>query len=101
MAEACLDDYSGCAVNAMESYYKTLYGPLVDKVVNNFCDEKEKIDFELNDWKAYYGPKIWDTKTAASVVALFIPVSTAAAVEEIMGEYKDYSSSCQACASWS
>jgi len=76
-ADACIATVSGCALDALKQYL-----PSLD---TQFCEtDAVKQKFEDGGWKAYYGPRVWDSEAAATLVGLFFPPTSAQAAAKLV-----------------
>ncbi len=76
-ADACIATVSGCALDKLKEYL-----PSLD---TQFCEtDADKKKFEDGGWKAYYGPRVWDSEAAATLVGLFFPPTSAQAAAKLV-----------------
>ncbi len=77
-ADACIATVSGCALDKLKEY--------LPKLDTQFCETdavKKKFE-EGGRWKAYYGPRVWDSEAAATLVGLFFPPTSAQAAAKLV-----------------
>ena len=75
-AESCIESVYSCALGQLKQYL-----PSLD---TQFCDPTYKQRFEEGGWSAYYGPRVWDSQAAGTLVGLFFPATSAAAAAKLV-----------------
>ena len=75
-AESCVESVYSCALGQLKQYLPTLD--------TQFCDPNYKRNCEDGGWSAYYGPRVWDSQAAGTLVGLFFPATSAAAAAKLV-----------------
>ena len=75
-AESCVESVYSCALGQLKQYLPTLD--------TQFCDPNYKRNLEDGGWSAYYGPRVWDSQAAGTLMGLFFPATSAAAAAKLV-----------------
>ena len=76
-AERCIDSVYSCALDEIKGYL-----PNLDTQICDTAESQRK--FEEGDWKAYYGPRIWDSEALGTIIGLFFPATSALAAAKLV-----------------
>jgi len=76
-AERCIDSVYSCALDEIKGYL-----PNLDTQICDTAESQRK--FEEGDWKAYYGPRVWDSEALGTIIGLFFPATSALAAAKLV-----------------
>jgi hypothetical protein len=76
-AERCIDSVYSCALDEIKGYLPNLDTQICDTV-------ESQRKFEEGDWKAYYGPRVWDSEALGTIIGLYFPATSALAAAKLV-----------------